>query len=89
MKARLVARKMPEGVIFPASEVWALDPNAPIPDGWEGLDLVVEPTFRGTHLVRAESPDLCECGERRTYHVSYRWQCLKLGCKCKEFKEAK
>ena len=86
MKARLIVKKIPEGVIFPASEVWALDPNAPIPDGWEGLDLVTEsPTL----LVRADSSDVCECGHRRTHHLSYRADCLKSPCKCRLFREVK
>ena len=89
MKARLVAKKMPEGVIFPASEVWALDPNAPIPDDWEELDLAVEPIFRGTHLKCADSSDVCECGHRRSHHVSYRHECLKSDCACKQLREAK
>ena len=89
MKARLIARRMPPEVINPTSQVYALDPNAPIPEGWEELEIVSG--FASPQREEPLSTDFCAevgCAHKRSHHASYRHECLKLGCKCKRFREA-
>ena len=90
MRARLLTKKISPSAIFPAGHVYALDPNSPIPDGWEEVEIVSEPKIvpcRGSELKCACRSDECECVHRRTHHINYRGKCLKLGCKCLRFRE--
>ena len=93
MKARLVTYPKDPGV-----PVHALAPNTPIPDGWEELELVTEPQFRGTTLVEPASapdpdPNLCTCGHPRQDHAVHIYGCLSRRdtagdrCDCVRFEE--
>lgn len=80
MKGRLIVQSKistpwPQTVCF-------LPPEDPIPRGWEELEIVTE-------AEHGESSDLCSCQHRRSHHVSYRHDCLKLECPCRRFEEAK
>ena len=68
---------------LPAVLVLGADNN----DGWEEVEIVSEPTCRGSELKCAHRSDECQCVHRRTHHINYRGKCLKLGCKCLRFRE--
>ena len=78
MKGRLIVQSKistpwPQTVCY-------LPPEDPIPRGWEGLEVVTE-------AEHGEASDLCRCQHRRSHHVSYRHDCLKLECSCLRFRE--
>ena len=82
MKGRLIVQSKistpwPQTVCF-------LPPEDPIPNGWEELEVVTEAEAQ----AQGGASDLCICQHRRSTHVSYRHDCLKIECPCKRFEEA-
>lgn len=86
MKARLIAQTQISVPWPQCACVWPMD--QPIPEGWEAIDLSLEPAFRGTHLVRGQAGDLGVCGHPRGSHDRHSGQCLVEDCSCLRFREA-
>ena len=92
MKARLIAQKRPPEVDYPASEVWAIDPNGIIPKGWEEVEVVSEGTSDGIRLADKHGEfDLCRCDHDRRSHDKHIWRCMARThaqqCECLQFRE--